>query len=162
MTTTAAAKPVDEAVTRVLERYPRDPSSLISVLEDLQEDAHYLPREALDDVARALGVSLSRCYHVATFYKAFSLTPQGEHVICVCRGTACHVRGADKLMDVLQGELGLADGQTSADGRFTLHSVRCLGCCSLAPVAMIDGKIHGYLTGTSLRKLLKRYRDVKA
>jgi NADH-quinone oxidoreductase subunit E len=160
--TTAVETPLKDVVARVLKRYPKEPASLISVLEDLQEDVHYLPREALDRVAQSLGVSLSRCYHVVTFYKGFSLAPQGKHVICVCRGTACHVRGADKLVDVLQGELGLTDGQTSADGLFTLHSVRCLGCCSLAPVAMIDGKIHGHLTGAGLRKLLKRVRDGKA
>ena len=159
---TLKEKPAEDVLARILERYPREPASLISVLEDLQERAHYLPREAIDRVAQTLGVSLSRCYHVVTFYKAFSLTPQGEHAIFICRGTACHVRGADKLGDVIQGELGITDGQTTADGRFTLHSVRCLGCCSLAPVAMIDGKIHGHLTAAGLRKLLKRYRNAKA
>lgn len=148
---------IDSVVKGVLTRYPATSASLISVMQDLQEELRYLPRPILYHVARVLGVSRSRCYQVATFYKAFSLEPRGKHLVSVCQGTACHVNGAGKLADALEAHLGVGDGKTTADGFFTVHNVRCLGCCSLAPVVMIDGKVYGGVTSARLFKTLERY-----
>jgi len=157
----AAGKNIDDVVGRVLEQYEPQPSSLISVLQDLQEEFRYLPENALDRVAAELHVPRSQAYHVATFYKAFSLTPRGKHVISICRGTACHVKGAEKIADMLRAELEIGEGETTEDGMFTVQSVRCLGCCSLAPVMMIDDEVFGGLTRALLRKAVKSYRRKK-
>jgi NADH-quinone oxidoreductase subunit E len=146
-------------VDEVLGRHAPHPSSLIAVLQDLQEELNYLPEEALNQVATFLQMPRTQVYHVATFYKAFSLTQRGEHVISICRGTACHVQGAEKIADILSGELQIGDGETTSDGLFTLQSVRCLGCCSLAPAIMIDREVYGNLTSKSLRTILKQYQD---
>ncbi|OPZ88294.1 MAG: NADP-reducing hydrogenase subunit HndA [bacterium ADurb.Bin429] len=150
---------MDTILDEVLGRYPARPSSLIAVLQDLQEALNFLPPVALNRVASALHVPRSQVYHVATFYKAFSLTPRGKHLVSICRGTACHVQGDEKVADMLHAELGIRDGETSADGEFTLQSVRCLGCCSLAPVIMIDREVFGNLTAAALRRALAQYRD---
>ena len=150
---------LDRLVDDVLRRYPTQPSSLIAVLQDLQEEARYLPRTALERVARELHVPRAQLYHVATFYKAFSLTPRGKHLISICRGTACHVKGTEKVADALLTVLHIADGETSADGLFSLQSVRCLGCCSLAPALMIDGEIFGQVTAKRLPAILQRYQS---
>ncbi len=150
--------PSDAAVNTVLERYPAQPSSLIAVLQDLQEILHYLPEEALNRIAAELQVPRMQVYHVATFYKSFSLKPRGKHLISICRGTACHVKGAEKVADMLAAELHIGDGETTADGLFTVQSVRCLGCCSLAPVIMIDGDVYGGVTSPALRQIIKQYR----
>ena len=131
-------------------------------MEDLQEELRYLPEDALNRVASELTVPRSQVYHVATFYKAFSLEPRGKHLISICRGTACHVQGAQKIADMLQAELSVADGETTQDGLFTIQSVRCLGCCSLAPAVMIDREVYGGVTPSSIRKILKTYRDRKS
>ena len=148
-------------VAGILEKYPREPASLISVLQDVQEEYGYLPKDALDEVCRGLGTSRSRAYHVATFFKAFSLKPRGKHLVSVCMGTACHVKGAGKVLEVLESELGVKDGGTSPDNLFTLKSVRCLGCCSLAPAVMIDGKVYGGVTTASVGKIVNSYKDGK-
>ncbi len=153
---------IEAAVDEVLERYSPEPSSLISILQDLQEELNYLPREALERVAVSLGVPRSQSYHVATFYKGFSLEPRGRHTVSICRGTACHVKGADKIADMLRAELNVTDGETTTDGMFTVQSVRCLGCCSLAPAIMIDGEVFGTVTATALRKIIKRYNNDKS
>jgi len=146
---------IDKVVDEALERYEREPSSLISVLEDLQESLHYLPEEALDRVSGELGAPRSQTYHVATFYKAFSLKPRGKHLVSICRGTACHVQGAEKIADMLRSELNVSEGETTRDGMFTLESVRCLGCCSLAPAIMVDREVYGEVTPAVLRRIIK-------
>jgi NADH-quinone oxidoreductase subunit E len=148
-----------DVIDKVLSHYPLRASSLISVLEDLQEELNYLPEQVLDRVAAQLQVPRSQTYHVATFYKSFSLKPRGKHLISVCRGTACHVQGAQKVADMLESELGIVDGETSDDGLFTVQSVRCLGCCSLAPAIMIDREVHGGVTPSELGKILDGYRE---
>ena len=146
-------------VDQILARYSPEPASLISVLEDLQEELHYLPREALERISATLSVPRNQMYHVATFFKAFSLTAQGRHTVCVCRGTACHVQGADKIMEMLQSQLNVPEDGTSEDGRFTVRSVRCLGCCALAPALMIDRDVHGRVASNELRDILDQYSD---
>ena len=153
---------IDATLEEVLGRYPEQPSSLISILEDLQEALHYLPETALNRIAAVLQVPRAQVFHVATFYKGFSLQPCGKHIISICTGTACHVEGADKLADLLAKELHVRDGETTSDGLFTLQSVRCLGCCSLAPVMMIDRDVYGGVNATMLQRILKRYRKGEA
>jgi len=152
----------DAAVDEVLGRYPAQPSSLISVLEDLQEELHYLPEAVLNRVAAELQVPRAQVYHVATFYKGFSLQLRGKHIMSICAGGGCRVKGSGRLAELLEQELHIADGETTSDGLFTLQSVRCLGCCSLAPAIMIDREVHGGVTATALRRILKQYRKGEA
>ena len=144
-------------VDRILDRYEGEPGALIPVLQDVQDEYRYLPEEVLRYISERLRVPLSQVYHVATFYNAFSLEPRGEHTIEVCTGTACHVKGAGRILDWLQGELGIGPGETTPDLKFTLQTVRCLGCCSLAPVIRIDGDTYGNLTQDMLPRIMRRY-----
>jgi NADH-quinone oxidoreductase subunit E len=131
-------------------------ASLISVLEEIQAQYHYLPREAIILVSEWLGVPLSQVYSVATFYHSFSLIPRGKHKICVCTGTACHVRGAVQVLDRLESSLGVGPGGTTRDRQFTLETVNCLGCCALGPVVVLDDEYEGQMTTRKVDKLLKR------
>ena len=146
-----------ESVRKIVESYDKRESGLIAMLQDIQKQEGYLPRKALETVASEVGVPLTRLYSLATFYKAFSLTPRGRHTINVCTGTACHVRGSEKLLDKLERELGIGPGGTTEDGRFSVESVRCVGCCGLAPVIVIDENFHGKLAQKDIEKVLKKY-----
>ncbi len=130
--------------------------SLISILEEIQARYRYLPQEAMILVSERLGVPLSQVYSVATFYHAFSLAPSGKHTICVCTGTACHVRGAVQILNRLESKLGIGPGETTRDRQFTLETVNCLGCCALGPVAVLDGEYEGQVTTKKVDRLLKR------
>jgi NADH-quinone oxidoreductase subunit E len=130
--------------------------SLINVLEDIQAEYRYLPEEALVLVSDRMGVPLSQVYSVATFYHAFSLKPSGEHSICVCTGTACHVRGAVQVLNRLESTLGIEAGDTSRDRMFTLETGNCLGSCAIGPVVVVDGEYEGNMTTKKVDKLLKR------
>ncbi len=132
-------------------------AALISCLQDIQKELNYLPQDALKLVAARVGVGLPRVYAIATFYKSFSLRPRGRHLIHVCLGTACHVRGGAKLLESFERELGLQTGGTTYDNRFTLESVRCVGCCGLAPVVMVDGKFYGKVTQEKVPEIIQRY-----
>ncbi len=143
-----------------LESYPEgDPSVLIPLLQDIQEIYGYLPEEELVRVAKHTHLPLSRVYGVATFYNQFRLKPLGRHVIRVCRGTACHVKGSFDLLTTLENELGIKAGDTTRDRKFTLETVACIGACSIAPVITIDGEFYGGLTVKSLQKLLAKFKD---
>jgi NADH-quinone oxidoreductase subunit E len=131
--------------------------SLIPVLEEIQERCHYLPRDALILVSEWLGVPLSQVYSIATFYNAFSLKRQGRHLIHVCTGTACHVRGAAQILDRLQRRLEIRPGETTPDGEFTLQTVNCLGACALGPITVLDGKYFGQMAASRVDKLLKEF-----
>jgi NADH-quinone oxidoreductase subunit E len=146
-----------EAIDQILSRYRFSPSMLIAYLQDIQKELNYLPQDALRFVARRVNVSLPRIYSIATFYKAFSLLPRGRHIIHVCLGTACHVRGGMNLLESFERELGVKAGETTYDNRFSLESVRCVGCCGLAPVFIIDGKFYGKLTQDRVPQVLKAY-----
>ncbi len=146
-----------DKIKKIINKYDKKESGLIAMLQDIQKSEGYLPRKALEMVAEEVGVSISRVYSLATFYKAFRLTPQGRHVIKLCTGTACHVRGADKLQEKLERDLQIKPGETTSDSRFTLEAVRCVGCCGLAPVVVIDGNFHGKLNQKKLDKVLKKY-----
>lgn len=144
-------------VRQIILNYDKKESELIAMLQDIQKTEGYLPRKAIELVAQEVGVSVSRVYSLATFYKAFRLTPQGRHIIKLCTGTACHVRGADKLQEKLERDLDIKPGETTKDKRFTLEAVRCVGCCGLAPVVVIDGNFHGKLNQKKLDKVLTKY-----
>jgi NADH-quinone oxidoreductase subunit E len=141
----------------ILERYTSNPKALITILQDLQSEYNYLPKKMLVLVAERLGLPLSQVYRVTTFYNAFSLQPRGKHLIHACIGTACHVRGASRIVERLQNILEIEAGQTTPDRRFTLQTVNCLGACALGPLVVIDGKYRGRMTSTKIEKILKNY-----
>lgn len=132
--------------------------NLIPLLQEIQEHYHYLPEPALREVAQRLQVPLTAVFHVATFYNCFSLEPVGDHLVQVCLGTACHVRGAPRVLDRLLRELNLPAPGTTKDCQFTVRTVRCVGCCSLAPVVRVDASTHPRLTQAKVRGLLKKYQ----
>lgn len=127
---------------RIIEEYKGDKSALIQILLGIQRENRWLPRDVLMSVCEKLGVPISRAYRIATFYKAFSLNPQGRHQVSVCMGTACHVRGAPRLLDRVIEAVHIKPGETSLDQRFSLETVNCVGCCALGPVVVIDGDYH--------------------
>ena len=145
------------AVDRIIDRHHGEASSLIQVLLEIQAENHWLPREALERVGERLQVPMSRIRHIATFYKAFSLVPKGRHEVHVCVGTACHVRGATRILDKVKDLTGIAPGETDLDLKFSLETVNCLGCCALGPVMVVNGKTHGKLTPADATDVMKRY-----
>jgi len=147
-----------QVVEKILQKHPKDPSSIIQVLLDIQNEMYYLPKDVLVHVSTTLNVPMSRTYNLATFYKAFSLKPKGKHPISVCTGTACHVQGAVKIMEQIQRELKIKEGETTADKKFSIDSVRCLGCCGLAPVLTIGKNLHGKVPPSKVSKILKQYQ----
>ncbi len=141
----------------LLAEYGTSPSDVIRILQELNARLRYLPPEIIGYLGRMLNIPLSRLYRIGTFYKAFSFIPRGRHTISICAGTACHIRGAPRLMAELQRELTIDVGQTTPDQRFSLEIVRCLGCCSLAPVVKVDERIYGNVKPTEISKILKEY-----
>ena len=142
----------------LLNKYRGKKGSLIPLLQGAQEIYGYIPREAFEKLSKESGISLSDMYGVATFYAQFRLNPVGKHIIKVCHGTACHVQNADAISDAIKEALNVKDGETTEDRIFTLESVACLGCCSLAPVMMIGEEAYGKLTGNSAVKIIKDIR----
>ena len=146
-----------DRIDQIIDKHQGEASSLIQVLLEIQSEHHWLPKEALDRVSERLQVPLSRIQHIATFYKAFSLVPKGRHEIHVCMGTACHVRGATRVLDTIQDLTGIHPGETDLEFKFSLETVNCLGCCALGPVMAIDGKTHGKLEPAETADVLKSY-----
>lgn len=144
-------------IDEILDRHQSEPSSLIQVLLEIQRENHWLPREALWRVSERLGVPFSRVRHIATFYKAFSLVPKGRHEVHICMGTACHVRGAPRVLEKVQELIGIKPGETDLELKFSLETVNCLGCCALGPVMEIDGKTHGKLSPARTAKVIGSY-----
>jgi len=148
----------NEKLEPILDEYDEKRANLIPVLQDIQDTFAYLPQDALRRVARKLRVPLTEVYQVATFYRSFSLVPRGKHVIQVCLGTACHVRGAPRVLDRILRDLKLGNPGTTNDLQFTVETVRCIGCCGLAPVARVDNtKTHPHLTQAKVAGMLKKY-----
>ncbi len=145
----------DTQLETILSRHRRDPSELLAILQEIQAKDNYLPRETMTKVASGLGVSLTRVYGMATFFSSFSLKPRGRHTCTVCMGTACHVRGAAKLVEQVEREFDMKAGGTSAGKELTLETVNCVGACALGPLAIVDGEYHGQLTTKKLSKVLK-------
>jgi NADH-quinone oxidoreductase subunit E len=139
------------------EEYEKDPENLIMILQGIQGRYNYLPQPALTYLAAKIGIPYSRIYGVATFYSTFSLSPRGRHIVSICLGTACHVRGGERIRERITAGLGIKDGETTEDNRYTLESVRCIGCCSLGPVVKIDEEMHGRLAPDEIGKILEQY-----
>jgi NADH-quinone oxidoreductase subunit E len=146
-----------ERVDQIIDKYHGDASYLIQVLLEIQSENNWLPKEALVRISEKLKVPLTRIQHIATFYKAFSLVPKGRHQIHICMGTACHVRGAPRVLDAVQDRTGIKAGETDSGLKFSLETVNCLGCCALGPVVEIDGKTHGKMAPAKTADVLKNY-----
>jgi len=144
-------------VDQIVERYGGEKRNLIGVLHDTQTEYGYLPREAIQRITEKLEVPLSQTLRVASFYAAFSFEPRGRHLINACLGTTCHVRGMGRILDKIRSDLDVEPGETTSDQRFTLETVRCLGCCSLAPVIRVDEKTYGRLRRDKVGGILKRF-----
>jgi len=142
----------------IIDKHSREKKALIPILQDIQAKYNYLPPVGLSVVSRALCIPLIDIMSVATFYNAFSLIPKGEHIITVCMGTACHVRGAPKVLDEFERILGIGSGETTEDGKYSLDDVACLGCCAIGPVVVADGH---YYAQTNIRKVPKILKAVK-
>jgi NADH-quinone oxidoreductase subunit E len=146
-------------IQRILQEHPRQQTSMVGLLHDIQRHFRYLPEAALRAAAAHLDVPVAKVYAIATFYKAFSLTPRGEHLVRVCTGTACHVRGSGLVIEEMEKALGVPRGHTTADMKHTLEAVNCVGACALAPVVMIDSEVHGAVTPASAPELLPQARS---
>jgi len=146
-----------EAIDSIMERHGYASSKLVGVLQDIQKEMRYLTHDALRHVAGRLRIPLPRVYSVATFYKSFSLKPRGRHMVSACLGTACHVNGGVGILEKLERELGIKAGETTFDERFSLESVRCVGCCGLAPVFVVDEDFHGKVTQDRIPSILEKY-----
>ncbi|MDW7672978.1 MAG: NADH-quinone oxidoreductase subunit NuoE [Bacillota bacterium] len=147
----------EQNLTQLLDKYKEQKGALIPVLQAAQEVYGYLPKEALERIAKELKLPLSKVYGVVTFYSQFHLKPRGRHVVRVCLGTACHVRGGAKILEALEKEMGVSDGGTTEDLRYTLESVACIGACGLAPVIMVNDDTHGRLVPDQIPKILAQY-----
>lgn len=146
-------------VKNILDKYAKDKGMLVAILQDIQTEFNYLPRPALEAVSEGLGVPMSQVYSVSTFFKAFSLKPKGKHSIHVCMGTACHVRGANKILDKLVEKLGCCAGENTADMKFSLDAVNCVGACALGPVVVVDGQYVGNMTTEKVKPLIEGCQD---
>lgn len=147
-----------QKVKAILDRYEHDRGWLVSILQDVQSEYNYLPSETLVEVSQGLDIPLTRVYSVATFFRAFSLKPRGRHLINVCLGTACHVRGAVRVLDEIKRELGINEGETTQDLRYTLETVNCVGACALGPIVIVDEKYSGQMKTDKVRFLLESYK----
>jgi NADH-quinone oxidoreductase subunit E len=147
---------MEDKVREIILKYNSDKAFLVPILQDVQKEFNYLPHKALHRVSVFLDVPISQVYEVATFYKAFSLTPRGEHQLTLCIGTACHVRGAPILTNHIERILGIKSGQTSSDLKFSFDTVNCVGACALGPILEADGEYHGKMTIFKSNKLLKK------
>jgi NADH:ubiquinone oxidoreductase subunit E len=150
------------SLEEVLEGRRSQPQQLIEVLQDVQEGWGYISQPAMIAISQELGVPLIEVYRVASFYKAFSLVPRGKHLITVCLGTACHVRGAPRLGDQVTGQLQVEPGGTTSDGLFTVETVNCLGACALGPVVVLDGVYHSQMTPRKARRLIESLRETES
>ena len=146
-----------QTIDQIIDKHHGEASSLIQILLEIQGKNHWLPKEALVRVGKRLDVPLSQIQHITTFYKSFSLVPKGRHEVHVCMGTACHVRGAQRVLDTVQDQLGIKPGETDVDLKFSLETVNCLGCCALGPVMVVDGEYHGNIVPAQLEDVLKTY-----
>jgi NADH:ubiquinone oxidoreductase subunit E len=147
-----------EKVDSLIDSYADKKEQLISLLQDIQAEFNYLPQDVLVRVSQKLDIPLGQVFSVATFFRAFSLKPRGRHLVTICLGTACHVKGGQRLVDKMERDYGIKPGETSEDMRFTLETVNCLGCCALGPVAVVDGKYKSRMNADKLDRVLRRYK----
>lgn len=147
-----------DKINNIIDKYNSNPENLLMIMQDITDLYNYVPPEIIPLLKEKLNVTESLVYSVATFYKTISLEPRGKHIIHVCTGTACHILGAGKIMDAYKEELNIKEGQTSADGMFSLEGVRCIGCCASGPVLTVDKEIHGGLDRSKALDILTRYK----
>jgi NADH-quinone oxidoreductase subunit E len=145
----------------IIDRYGSDRTSILAILQDIQAEYNYLPRESFSIICKKLGVPLSKVSGLATFFSSFSLNPRGRHIATVCMGTACHVRGAPRVLDELERQLGIKDGETTPDWCFTIETVNCVGACALGPLVIVDKNYHGNITTTDISNLVGKYKDAE-
>ena len=148
---------MQDKVKVIVNKYKGDRSALVAILQDIQDEYRYLPKEALTVIHEQMNIPMSRVYEVATFYDAFSLTPRGRFVIEVCTGTTCHVQGGMNLLDSFERSLRINCGETTEDGLFSVDQVGCLGCCSIAPVVRVDNTVHPQMTQEKIPRVLRTY-----
>jgi NADH-quinone oxidoreductase subunit E len=151
-----------QEIETIISGYGTDRRFLIPILQDIQAECHYLSPEAMKYVAEKLHVPLIDVYGLATFYNCFSLKPRGKHFIKVCLGTACHLKGGTRVVETIQRELGVYEGQMTSDGQLTYETVRCVGCCSLAPLVLIDERYHPRMSARRITLLVKRIQRAEA
>ena len=144
-------------IMSLIKTHPKDKGSLIPILQDIQAKYNYLPGIALTTLSETLNIPLIDIIGVATFYRSFSLQPRGEHLVTVCMGTACHVRGGPKILEEFERKLNIKAGETTNDKQFSLETVACLGCCAIGPVVVVDGDYHAQTTIRKVASLLKKY-----
>jgi NADH-quinone oxidoreductase subunit E len=154
----AKAKPAKQKVKSILDGHQRDRGMLVAILQDIQAEYNYLPKETLVEVSQGLDIPLTQVYSVASFFKAFSLKPRGRHLINVCLGTACHVRGAVRVLEEIERRLGIKAGETTKDLKYTLETVNCVGACALGPIVIIDGQYSGQMKTDKVKGLLESYK----
>lgn len=148
----------DLKLKAIVDRHDRDPANLLAILMDIQKEDRYLPKETLKKLTSEIGVPLSRIYSLATFFSSFSLKPRGKHICTVCLGTACHVRGAPRLVEKLERDFAIKAGETTPDLSMTLETVNCVGACALGPLVIVDGEYHGNIASADLDRIEKRIR----
>jgi NADH:ubiquinone oxidoreductase subunit E len=147
-------------IDEIIGAYGRDKEALLMIMQDISDMYNYVPPEVVPVLSEKLGVRKSLIYSVATFYKTISLTPRGKYIVHVCTGTACHVRGAEKIMDALKEKLGVSESETTEDRRFTLEAVRCIGCCASGPVITVNKETFGGLDRSSVNKIVDDYAQM--
>ena len=152
---------VREKVIEICKKFNNDPGELINVLHQTQDFLGYLPAEVQELIAEELHMPTAKVYGVVSFYAFFTMTPKGKYPVSVCMGTACYVRGGEKILDAFKKELGVEVGETDANGIFSLTSLRCVGDCRLAPVAMINGKVYGRLAPANIKEIVNEYREME-
>jgi len=145
-------------IDTIIERYEARESAILAVLQDIQAKEKYLPKEVLEHVGQRLHIPINKIYRIATFYRAFSLTPRGRHEVVVCLGTACHVRGAQRIVDQIGIELSIRPGETTKDRNFTLETVNCLGVCASGPILAVDGEYFGNMSPIKVEGVLKKFQ----
>ncbi len=156
----AKVKLAESKINKIKEisaRFGNKPSEVINVLHQVQGEFGYLPAEVQEVIAKELNVSVAHVYGIVTFYSFFTMLPKGEHPISICTGTACYVRGAEKVLDEFKKELGIAVGETSEDGKFSINCLRCVGACGLAPVVLVGDQVYGRVTPDGVKDILKEY-----
>jgi len=145
-------------VFQIIQKYPKEKRYTLAILQDIQKEYDFIPRESIDEISNYLEIPITSVYSIATFYKALSLKPKGKYIIKVCNGTACHIRGSDKILDEINSLLKIKPGQTTEDGLFSVEIVNCVGACALAPVMVINDKCFGSMTKDKVKEVLDSYR----
>lgn len=146
----------EKQIDQIINRYDKSEESLLAILQDFQREFHYVPEEGMRRLSEVMEVPESKIYAMGTFYKALSLTPRGKHIVKVCTGTACHLKGAPQILETLERELGVKRNNTTTDGEYTVECVNCVGACAMAPLTIIDEEYHGETRSSKVMDVLKK------